>query len=165
MHHRLLDIGLPQATVTIIIYAITIVGASIGVLMLAVTSAWSIGLLAGGIVFVFTVFVCLGAARIRETIGAIRHIRATTRKKKEDKHCFEDLQLRMSDATSFSVWWESMCIMAKRMQFQNLQLCLGNNGHAAAKYEWSLAADENEICRTAEFTLPLGANGRTIRVA
>ena len=159
LHHRLLDIGLPQATVTIIIYAITIVGASIGVLMLAVTSAWSIGLLAGGIVFVFTVFVCLGAARIRETIGAIRCIRATTRKKKEDKHCFEDLQLRMSDAKSFSAWWESICIMAKRMQFQNVELCLGNNGHPAAKYEWSLAADENEICRTADFTLPLRANG------
>ena len=164
LHHRLLDLGMPQATVAIIIYAITIVGASIGMLMLAVTSAWSLGLLAGGCVFIFTVFVCLGAARIRETIGAIKGIRATTRKKKEDKQCFEDLQLRMSQAMSFSAWWESLCLMAERMQFQNLELSLQDNGHRTAEYRWNLSTDENRACRTTDFTLPLDVNGSEVKV-
>jgi exopolysaccharide biosynthesis WecB/TagA/CpsF family protein len=165
LHHRLLDLGLPQATVAIVIYAITIVGASVGMLMLAVTSAWSLGLMVVGCVFILTVFVCLGAARIRETIVAIKGIRARTRKKREDRQCFEDLQLRMSEARLFNVWWKSLCLMAERMEFWKLELSLQDDGQKAAEYRWSSSADESTACRTTDFTLPLDGSDSEVKVS
>ncbi|MHC4116298.1 MAG: WecB/TagA/CpsF family glycosyltransferase [Planctomycetota bacterium] len=164
LHHRLLDLGMPQATVAIIIYAITMVGASIGMLTLAVNSAWSLGLLAGGCAFIFAVFVWLGAARIRETIAAIKSIRARTREKKKDNQCFEDSQLCMLQAASFNAWWESLCLMAERMQFQNLRLSLQDNGHPTARYRWNLSEEDNGVYRTTDFTLPLDASGSEVSV-
>ncbi len=155
IHHYLLGLGLPQQTVVVIIYALTVVGASIGMFMLTVSSGWSLGLLTGGLVFLFGAFACLGAAHIRETFAAIKRNRAISRKKKEERNCFEDTQLRMRETTFFEDWWESMCDMAKRMQFQNMELCLQNNGRLENKYEWKLSEYENSDDLTAEFILPL----------
>ena len=155
IHHYLLGLGLPPQTVVIIIYALTVVGASIGMFMLTVSGGWSLGLLTGGLVFLFGAFTCLGAAHIRETFTAIKRNLAISRKRKEDRNCFEDTQLRMSESTFFEDWWESMCDMAKRMQFQNMELYLQNNGRPETKYEWKLSNDDNSDDLTAEFVLPL----------
>jgi exopolysaccharide biosynthesis WecB/TagA/CpsF family protein len=155
IHHYLLGIGLPQQTVVVIIYAVTVVGASIGMFMLTVPEGWSLGLLTGGLVFLFGAFAFLGAAHIRETFAAIKRNWAISRKKKEDRNCFEDTQLRMREAVFFEDWWESMCEMAKRMQFQNMELCLQDNNRSQTKYQWKLSEDENSDDLTAEFVLPL----------
>jgi len=162
LHQRLLDLGLSQRTAVIIIYAVTAISASIGIFMLTATNAWSLGLLAIGLVFLLAVFGILGAAHIRETIVAIKRNQAISRAKKEEQDRFEDAQLRMRRAVSFNAWWESVCIMAEQMQFQNIELWSHNNGHLAAKYQRKLSKDENRVCETAEFILPLRKNGSEI---
>lgn len=154
IHHYLLGLGLPPQTVVVIIYALTVVGASIGMFMLSVSGGWALGLLAGGLVFLFGAFACLGAARIRETVEAVKRNLAISRKRKEDRNCFEDTQLRMRGAKFFEDWWDSMCDMAKRMQFQNIELCLQGNGRPET-YEWTLSDDDDSDDLTAEFVLPL----------
>jgi exopolysaccharide biosynthesis WecB/TagA/CpsF family protein len=155
IHHYLLGLGLPQQTVVVIIYAVTVVGASIGMFMLTVPEGWSIGLLTGGLVFLFGAFACLGAAHIRETIAALKRNRAISRKKREDRNCFEDTQLRMRGAVIFEDWWEVMCEMAERMQFQNMELYLRDNGRPETRYQWKSSDDESSDDLTAEFVLPI----------
>lgn len=162
IHHYLLGLGLPQQTVVVIIYAVTVVGASIGMFMLTASGGWSIGLLTGGLVFLFGAFACLGAAHIRETFTAIKRNLEISRKRKEDRSCFEDTQLRMHESVFFEDWWESMCEMAKRMQFRNMELYLHNNGRPENKYEWKLSDDEKPDVLTAEFVLPLSESDSEI---
>jgi len=159
LHHRLLEMGLQQRTVVIVIYAVTIISASIGMFMITAPAGWSLALLTGGVVFLFAVFAGLGAARIRVTIEAIKRILAISREKKEEKDRFEDAQLRMGEATSVKAWWESVCRMAEEMQFHSMELCLHYNSRLAATCEWDVSRHESQVCRTAEFVLPLQKNG------
>jgi len=127
--------------------------------MITAPAGWSLALLTGGVVFLFAVFAGLGAARIRVTIEAIKRILAISREKKEEKDRFEDAQLRMGEATSVKAWWESVCRMAEEMQFHSMELCLHYNSRLAATCEWDVSRHESQVCRTAEFVLPLQKNG------
>jgi UDP-GlcNAc:undecaprenyl-phosphate GlcNAc-1-phosphate transferase len=158
LHHNLLNLGLPHQTVVIIIYAVTVVSASVGILMLTATGGWSLGLLVCGLMFLLAIFISLGGARIRETISAIKLNMAISREKKKENEYFQDSQLRMNEAMSFNAWWESMCIMAEKMQFHSMEFCVKNNGYPETKYHWKLSNDENQVNRTAEFILMLPEN-------
>ena len=159
IHHYLLDMGLPQLTAVIIIYALTAISASIGLFMLTTTGGWSIFLFTSGLIFILVVFIYLGAAHIRETITAIKRNRNIAKKIKADKYCFENIQLRMRQAASINEWWDSICIMAKQMQFKNMDLCLYNNGHPIKSYYWKHEGDENLTESIAEFILPVYQKG------
>ena len=163
LHHRLLDLGLNQRTIAIIIYAVTAISASIGIFMLTSNGDWSIGLFAGGLVFLVIAYGGLGGARIRETMHAVKRNQTISREKKEGNHHFEDAQLRMSRVMSFDAWWESLGIMAEQMQFQTLELSMCDNGHPPKKRLWR--SDQNgKAGRAAEVTLPLRAAGSEIKV-
>ena len=161
IHHYLLSLGLPQQTVIITIYAMTIVSASIGMFMLTMSGGWSVGLLVVGLVFLLSVFTSLGAARIHETIAAIKRNREMSRKEKQDKNCFEDTQLRMRDVTTFSAWWEALCDMAKKMQFQSIGVWNRHNDHYVMTHAWNEPSGTFAAGRTMRLTIPLHRNGIT----
>ena len=63
LHHRLLDLGLHQRTVVIIIYAVTAISASVGVFMLTVEGGWSLVLLGIGFLLLILMFAGLHSKR------------------------------------------------------------------------------------------------------
>ena len=163
LHHRLLDLGLNQRAIAIIIYAVTGLSAGIGILMLTSNSGWSIGIFAGGLVFLVVAYGGLGGARIRETVQAIKRNQVISREKKEGSHHFEDAQLRMSRAMSFEKWWESLGIMAEEMQFQTMELHIRDNGNPPTKQVWR-SEQNGAASRAAEVTLPLRVGDAEIRI-
>ena len=158
IHHYLLDMGLPQLTAVIVIYALTAISASIGLFMLTTTGGWSVLLFTCGLILIFLVFIYLGAARISETIAAVKRNRKITKKIKADKRYFENVQLRMKQVTSFNEWWEKICILAKQMQFENINFDFFNNGHFSKKYCWKQEENKNRNESMAEFILPVCQN-------
>jgi len=163
LHHRLLDLGLNQRAIAIIIYAVTAISAGIGIFMLTSNSGWSIGLFAGGLAFLVIAYGGLGGARVRETIQAIKRNQVISRDKREGNHHFEDAQLRMSRVMSFDAWWESLGIMAEQMQFQSVELLLPDNGDIPEKHLW-LSEQNGNIDRAADVTLPLRTLGSEMKI-
>lgn len=163
LHHRLLDLGLNQRAIALIIYAVTTISAGIGVIMLTSNSGWSVGLFAGGLVFLVVAYGGLGGARIRETIRAIKRNQTISREKREGNHHFEDAQLRMSRAMSFDLWWESLGTMAGEMKFQTMELRLSDNGDSPVTYLWK-SEELGSVSRSAEVTLPLRTLGSEIKI-
>jgi len=163
LHHRLLDLGLNQRAIAIIIYAVTGLSAGIGILMLTSNSGWSIGIFGGGLVFLVVAYGGLGGARIRETMRAVKRNQVMSREKKEGSHHFEDAQLRMSRAMSFDKWWESLSTMAEQMQFQTMELHICDNGNPPAKQVWR-SEHNDAACRAAEVTLPLRVHDAEIKI-
>jgi exopolysaccharide biosynthesis WecB/TagA/CpsF family protein len=155
IHHYLLDMGLPQLTAVIIIYALTAISASLGLFMLTTTGGWSIFLFTGGLIFILLVFIYLGAAHIRETIAAIKRNRNITRKIKLDKNYFENAQLYMRQAVSSHDWWESICILAKNMQFKNMDFSRSHDGNSEILFSWKPAEEVKQTDPKAEFILPV----------
>lgn len=158
VHHFMLDMGLPQLTAVIVIYALTAISASIGLFMLTTTGGWTIFLFAGGLFLVLVVLIYLGTARISETTKALKRNRSISKHIKQDKNSFENVQLRMRQAVTFDNWWQSICIMAKQMKFMDMNLCLYDNGHPAKRYFWK-ASEESPGNSAAEFVLPIYQEG------
>lgn len=163
LHHRLLDLGLNHRTVVIIIYAVTAIGASIGMFMLTAESEWSVGLLVGGLLLLFSMFACLHGRRYRGILMAIKRNWAIAREARLEMHIFENAQLRMRESRSFRAWWEAVCIMAKKMHFQSIGLWRHCNGHYVRTCLWNVPEDIFTTDKTVKLILPLHGKGAVER--
>jgi len=159
LHHRLLDLGLHHRTVVILIYALTAICSCIGLLTLTIESGWSIGLLAVGLLSVFSLFACLHGSRICEILTAIKRNLAIKHNAMKEKHTFEMAQVKMRESTSFHEWWDAVCSMGKKMHFQTIGLWNCHTGQYLRTCTWDGSDDKLYNGKTAKFTLPIRSNG------
>ncbi len=115
IHHRLLGMGLRQRHVVIIIYAVTLASAGLGLSTMSMRHTEAILTFAGVLVLLLLVFHLVGAARLKETVEAIKCDFVRGRETKQEKQSFEDAQLRMREAKSFDDWWTAICFMSEAM--------------------------------------------------
>jgi len=158
LHHRLLDLGLHQRTVVIIIYAVTAISASIGVFMLTAKDGWSIGLLLMGMLLLFSMFIYLHGKRFQEVLMALKRNWAIICKARTERRYFENVQLRMRESRSFHAWWKTVCIMAEQMHFQNIGLWNRRNDHYELTCGWNAPGVMFTTEKTMKLTFPLRGN-------
>ncbi len=159
LHHRLLRLGLHHRAVVIIIYAMTAISASLGVLMLRAEGKWSLGLLGGGIALLFSMFACLHMGRYHKLFEGLKHNLSVARQAKVQARSFESAQTQMHESTSFPVWWRTVCAMGERMRFQSLGLWHRQNGQYVNTCSWNAPQTESGNGRTVKLSLPLESNG------
>ncbi len=159
LHHRMLDIGLHHRTVVIIIYAVTIISASIGVFMLTVGSGWSFGLLVVGLLLLLSMFGCLHGRRFYEIIMSTKRNLTIKHSSMKDKHTFEMAQMKMRESTSFEDWWEAVCTMGQKMKFQTIGLWNCRSGRYIRTCMWNVPEDKFKTGKAAIFALPIRGNG------
>ncbi|MFZ2148977.1 MAG: WecB/TagA/CpsF family glycosyltransferase [Sedimentisphaerales bacterium] len=159
LHHRLLDLGLNHRTVVIVIYAVTAIGACIGVFMLTMESKWSVGLLVGGLLLLFSMFACLHGRRYRGILKALKRNWVLAHEARTEKRSFENAQVRMRESRSFHAWWEAVCVMAQKMHFQSIGVWKRCNGHYVNTCAWNTPEDIFTTDKTMKLILPLNGNG------
>ncbi|MBN2593345.1 MAG: WecB/TagA/CpsF family glycosyltransferase [Sedimentisphaerales bacterium] len=159
LHHRLLDLGLRQITVVIIIYAVTAISASIGVLIITVQGGWSFVLLACGVLLMLSMFACLQCSYFRKILKALKRNRTIARKVKAERRIFETTQVKMRESKSFGAWWDTLCTMGKEMRFQSIGLWNRRNGRYVRKYLWNAPEGKSMSGNTINLRLPLNRNG------
>jgi UDP-GlcNAc:undecaprenyl-phosphate GlcNAc-1-phosphate transferase len=155
LHHRLLDLGLRQRTVVIIIYAITAINASLGVFILTAQSQRATVLLAGGLLLVLVLFACLNSTRPRGLLTVLGHNWLLAREARTENRSFESAQLKMRDATSFHAWWEALCGMGEQMHFQCIELWNRCNDRYVNTCVWKAPEDKFPTGKTAAVNLPV----------
>ena len=163
VHHRLLDFGLRQITVVIIIYAMTAISASIGVLILTVQGGWSFVLLACGILLMLFMFACLQGSRFSKMLKALKRNRSIAREVKAERRIFETAQLKMRESRSFATWWDTLCTMGEEMHFQSIGLWNRQNGHCVRKCLWNAPEGRPMTGSTINLRLPINGNGNVTR--
>jgi UDP-GlcNAc:undecaprenyl-phosphate GlcNAc-1-phosphate transferase len=159
LHHRLLDLGLSQRTVVIIIYAITVINTSLGVFVLTAESSWTVGLLASGLLLLLLLFVYLSGNRPYEILVALNHNWGIARQARMEQRSFEGAEVKMRDAGSLDAWWETLCEMGGRMHFQSIELWSRRNGQLASARVWY--SPVVPAGKTAQFSLPLQRSATT----
>jgi len=159
IHHRLLDLGLRQMTVVIIIYAVTVISASIGVLILTAKGGWPFVLLAFGLLLMLFMFACLHSSRFRKILKALKHNRAIARKVKAEKRIFETTEVKMRESRSFGAWWDTLRTMGKEMHFQSIGLWNRRDNRYVSNCLWNEPEEKSITCRTIKLRLPLNGNG------
>jgi len=159
LHHRLLDLGLHHRTAVIVIYAVTAVFASIGVLMITTDGTLSLCLLAGGLTLLFSMFACVHGRRLGKLWKCLRRNRTMAHQSRAEKRSFEDAQLKMRQAKSFNAWWQTVCEMAGQMNFRSVGLRQRQNGNYATTCSWNRRPGMFTATRTVKTNLQFGGNG------
>jgi UDP-N-acetylmuramyl pentapeptide phosphotransferase/UDP-N-acetylglucosamine-1-phosphate transferase len=158
LHHRLLAYGFNHRGVVIIIYSITAIFASIGVLTLTSKGVWTAELLVGGLLLMFSLFAVFHKGRLKKILKALRYNWSIARATSKEIRCFEKAQLRMRESVSFDKWWDTICEMCNELRFEKIELWSSNNGRRTNTCLWQ-APQHKSTDGNAEFTLPLDSNG------
>jgi hypothetical protein len=159
MHHRLLDLGLRQITVVIIIYAVTAISASIGVLILTAKGGWPFALLACGLLLLLFMFSCLQYSRFHKILKALKRNWAIACEVRAEKHIFETAQVKMRESGSLGTWWDTLRTMGKEMHFQSIGLWNCRNDRYVSKCLWNGPEEKPITGKTLKLRLPLNGNG------
>jgi UDP-GlcNAc:undecaprenyl-phosphate GlcNAc-1-phosphate transferase len=159
LHHRLLDLGLSQRTVVVVIYAITAINTSLGVFMLTTESSWTAGLLAGGLLLLLSLFACLSGNRPYGILRALSRNWEIAREAGMEQRSFERAEVKMRDAGSLDAWWEALYDMGSRMHFQSIELWSRRRGQLVSVRLWY--SPVVPAGRTAQLSLPLRGNAGT----
>lgn len=159
LHHRLLDLGLRQPSVVIVIYAITIINAGIGAFMLNADGGQEIALLAGGILFLLATFACLRRKRPADALAALRRNLALVKDARTDKHTFETAETKMRNTRSLTTWWEALCNMVDAMQFVSVGLWSCRDGSVTCVRLWNAPTGKFPTNNTAALNLPVRREG------
>lgn len=124
IHHRLLDKGLAQHQVALIVYMVTLTAAGLGLFMLFLNGAGVLAIFGGVVVLLVVVFRAAGAVRWFESVAAYRHLQGVLRETAQQKQGFDNAVLLFRDAKSFDQWWQAACQAAEKLQFLRLSMDL-----------------------------------------
>ncbi|MCJ7674312.1 MAG: undecaprenyl/decaprenyl-phosphate alpha-N-acetylglucosaminyl 1-phosphate transferase [Sedimentisphaerales bacterium] len=114
-HHRLLDLGLTQRHVVLLIYALTALMAGFGMFMMLTRNARSLAVLSCVLILLLLVFRAVGSVRLRETIAGLQKKHAVAQHRAQERMGFEHAQLYFRNARTFDHWWSAICEAAQRM--------------------------------------------------
>ena len=146
-HHRLLDLGLKQSHVAVVVYAVTFIVAALGMFMLATRQINTIVVFGCILVLLVLVFRVVGSVRLRETIEGLRQKYEVSSQVNKETRAFEIAQLHFRNAATFDEWWDAACLAAERLDFTRVELPMTNRDGSRRILKWESnksnpAADE-----------------------
>lgn len=138
-HHRLMDLGLKQRHVVLVIYALTALAAGLGMFMMLTRNIRSLTILFCVLLLIVLVFRVVGSVRLRETITDIKQKYAITKQTKDEIRNFEAAQLHFRQAKTFDQWWQAICEAAQQMDLAWVSLKTKDKDGTVRTEVWWLA--------------------------
>ncbi len=154
IHHRLLDGGLRQHQVAILVYFVTLIAAGLGLFMVFVRGEVAFAIFVLVVTLLVLVFRAAGAVRLRETLVKLRHTRAITHEAYEQRLVFEQAQLAVRAASTFDQWWTATCEAARKLGFARYTLRLSGRDGTGRTLVWHRPEDI-DVSRTVTIMLPV----------
>jgi UDP-N-acetylmuramyl pentapeptide phosphotransferase/UDP-N-acetylglucosamine-1-phosphate transferase/glycosyltransferase involved in cell wall biosynthesis len=154
IHHRLLDMGLNQRQVVLMLYGATMISAAAGVLMFLTQSVGILSLTAA-FLMPLALFRVTGLARLRRTASALMQTHRLVRRQKAIKDIYADMELRLKAAGSFAQWWDVVISAAEQMGVARLALALENRDGTTRVVTWSRPGDEPLAKKAVTASLPV----------
>ena len=154
-HHRLLDLGLKQRHVVIVMYIVTLLFAGLGMFMMATRNINTIVIFACILLLLVLVFRIVGSVRLRGTIASLREKYAITQQMNEEIRCFEAAELHFRRAATFDDWWQAVCLAADKMDFARLKLPLARSDKTPRVLTWQREGNEADSPETVKMKIPI----------
>jgi UDP-GlcNAc:undecaprenyl-phosphate GlcNAc-1-phosphate transferase len=114
-HHRLIDMGLKQRHVVILIYAMTSVVTGLGMLMMLTHNVSSLIVFFSVLLLLLLLFRVVCAIGLRETMSGLQRKYKIASRYKLERTNFEYAQLHFRNARTSEQWWAAVCEAARRM--------------------------------------------------
>ncbi|MDY7009305.1 MAG: MraY family glycosyltransferase [Planctomycetota bacterium] len=115
IHHRLMEMGLRQKHIVLVLYGVTAVSAALGTFMMVTRDVGTLVVFLC-VLLLLGLFLCMvGVLRFKGIPQAVRHMVKRSNEKKKVKGIFEEAQLRLREVRSVSSWWRVIYETAERM--------------------------------------------------
>jgi UDP-GlcNAc:undecaprenyl-phosphate GlcNAc-1-phosphate transferase len=116
-HHRMLELGLNQRRAVIVIYAVTLLAAGLGLCMMIGDRLFALVVFAAALALIVLLFYVVGAFGLHDMAARLQQKHRSSRRAQEEQRTFENLQLRFRQVHGDSPWWPALCEAAQRMDF------------------------------------------------
>lgn len=123
-HHRMLELGLNQRRAVMVIYAVTLLAAGLGLCMMIGGGLFAMVVFGAALSLIVLLFCAVGVFGLRDTAARFRQKYRSTHRVQEEQRTFESLQLRFRQVRRDSAWWPAMCEAAQRMDFAWVSLTM-----------------------------------------
>ncbi|MEA3226124.1 MAG: MraY family glycosyltransferase [Planctomycetota bacterium] len=143
-HHKMLESGLTQRQVVMVICGLTVFTTGLGMPMMVTANGNSVIIFFVLLLFLLLVFYVVGCIRPSEIVASLRRIRTARYQRWRETKSFEDAQLHFRRATTFDQWWRAVSTAADKMDFSSLYLPLTNRGGISCILTWRQNGQERE---------------------
>jgi len=157
-HRNLIDLGLGERHVIIIIYGMTLLSAGLGMFMIVASNISSLIIFFCILLLLILAFQVVDSVRLKETIAALQKIYVITKQLHEETRSFEDTQLYFRNARTYDQWWSAICNAAGQMDFAWLSLKTTDKDGSVQTEVWRIAEAKPNLSNVVTMTFPLADN-------
>lgn len=143
LHHKLLDLGLHHRHVVIIMYALTLSVAGLGMFMMLTQGPGILAIFLSMLLLLVLVFRAFGAIRFRETLSTWKKKHNIGHQVKHEKEEFETIELHFGQAKVFDQWWNAVCFAGDKMGFIKGTLPVTNRDGTERVLSWHQSIDKD----------------------
>ena len=159
-HHKLIDMGIKQRHVVIIIYVMTLLSAGLGMFMIVSSNISSLMIFFCVLLLLLLAFQVVGSVRLKDTIAALQQKYAITQQVQEEIKSFEDAQLHFRNARTYNQWWSAICKAAEQMDFAWVSLKTTDKDGTVRTEVWRTAGAPPGLSDVVIMTVPLRNHGK-----
>ncbi|HOW72886.1 MAG TPA: MraY family glycosyltransferase [Phycisphaerae bacterium] len=136
IHHRLVDLGLSQQKVVIVLHSVTVIAGGLGMFLLLSHEAEVLFVALGVLLLLGVFFRAVGSIRLRESMAVLNNNMAIARQFKEDRRDFEDAQLHVCAVRTFDQWWQALAEVARSLHCAWIALDIASRDGTASTLVW-----------------------------
>jgi len=168
-HHRLMDSGWSHRGAVLALYAVSLVSGLLGLLMVVTTGVVRLAIFSSGVVGLILLFHVLGAIRFREALAALKRNLAMSREARARRRTFEEMQLRLREATTIPQWWRVVRRAGRHLGFARICVQVQYDSGETRQLQWHLPGHRGNggNGRAVHLTLPVRhwPDGETVRAS
>jgi UDP-GlcNAc:undecaprenyl-phosphate GlcNAc-1-phosphate transferase len=154
-HHRLMALGLRQRHAVIFVYVVTLLAAGLGMFMTVTRNAQTLVIFTSILILLGLIFRAVGAVRLREIVSGLRQNHAVASQVRQERACFEEVELHFRQVQTFDQWWETVCLAAERMDLSRGLMCVTNRDGSMRKLVWGQNETLVDSDDAVKMTLPI----------
>jgi UDP-GlcNAc:undecaprenyl-phosphate GlcNAc-1-phosphate transferase len=158
-HHKLIDLGLKQRHVVILIYMVTLTTAGLGMFMMVARNGTTLTIFFCILMLLVVTFRMAGPLRLKGTIVAVQKKYQLSSQRERGQRIFEHAQLCLHNARNPREWWATVCETAEHMDLAWVSVKTRHKEGRIDEEIWRAPRSEPTLSRIITVTIPLGRNG------
>jgi UDP-GlcNAc:undecaprenyl-phosphate GlcNAc-1-phosphate transferase len=158
-HHKLIELGLKQHHVVLIIYGMTLLSAGLGMFMLVTRSGGTLIIFLCILLLLLLVFRVAGSVQLRQTLSGLQDKYRMANQRKQYQMSFEQAQLHFRSARTSEHWWTAICNAAERMDFAWVSVKTTKKDGAIDTQVWRMIDSQPDLSKLVIMTVPFNSKG------
>jgi hypothetical protein len=157
-HHRLIELGLTQRHVVLIIYGMTLLSAGLGMFMMVTRNVSSLIVFLCVLLLLLLAFRVVGSVQLRQTLSALQDKYQMAGQHRQYQSRFEQAQLHFRSARTPEQQWAAICNAAERMDFAWVSLKTTKKDGSIDTQVWRMTDSQPDLSKLIIMTVPLNGN-------